>query len=61
MLIPAAAFWIWTMIQQGTLFDAVWDWPIGIRSVIGGLGALALLAAAKVLSYEADEAAPTSA
>jgi hypothetical protein len=62
MLIPAAAFWIWTMIQKGTLFDAVFsDLSTPARAVVGGFAGLLLVAIAKLLSYAADEAEPGQA
>jgi hypothetical protein len=60
MLIPAAAFWIWTMIQKGTLFDAVFSGlTTPARAVLGGFAGLILVGVAKLLSYKADEAEPT--
>ena len=59
MLIPAAAFWIWTMIQKGTLFEAVFaELSTPARAVVGGFAGLLLVAIAKLLSYKADEAEP---
>jgi hypothetical protein len=62
MLVPAAAFWIWSMIQKGTLFDAVFaGWSTHARAIAGGFGGLALIGIAKLLSFGADEAQPTTA
>lgn len=61
MFIPALAFGVWTMVQQGTLFDAVdlFDsWSTTDRAAIGAIVGLVLIAAATLLAYKADAAVP---
>jgi hypothetical protein len=58
MLIPPAAFVLWSALQPGALFDAVADWSTAERYGIGAIGAIALGAIAKVLAYRADQLEP---
>jgi hypothetical protein len=60
MLIPAAAFVGWTMLQKATAFDALnctWITP-GMRNVIPIIGAIVLGLITSVLAYRADAQAP---
>jgi hypothetical protein len=54
MLIPAAAFVLWSALQNGTAFDAVASWSEFTRYLVGVIGVIVLGYAAKVLAYKAD-------
>src|SRR5262245_38340340 len=50
VLIPPTAFWLWTMLQPISAFDALGlDWSSAVRGVIALIGGLILLAVAKAL------------
>jgi hypothetical protein len=57
MLIPAAAFAIWTMGQPSSSFDAVADWSTAARYATVAIGAVVLAAIAAALGGKADEKA----
>ncbi len=54
MLIPAAAFVLWSTLQNGTAFDAVASWSEFTRYLIGVIGVIGLGYLARVLAYKAD-------
>jgi hypothetical protein len=58
MLIPPAAFVLWSALQSGALFDAVADWSVPARYGIGAIGVLILGSIAKALAYSADQLEP---
>jgi hypothetical protein len=56
MLIPPAAFVIWTMLQKATAFDAVWPDLAGPeRAAYGMIAAAVLFAIATLLAYKVRE------
>lgn len=61
MLIPPAAFLLWSALQNGTAFDAVASWSQFTRYLVGVIGVIVLGYAAKVLAYKADEQTPVPA
>lgn len=59
ILLPAAAFVGWTMLQKGSAFDAVApDLPSAPRTAIAILGAVVLALVARSLAYRADRKEP---
>jgi hypothetical protein len=60
MLIPAAAFVGWTMLQPMSAFDAVSSLPQGPRAACAILLALFLGLIATLLAYELDKKNPES-
>lgn len=55
VLIPAASFVGWTMVQKATAFDAVFSMNAAMRITIPVLGGLLVAAGATALAYKADE------
>jgi hypothetical protein len=50
VLVPPIAFWLWTMLQPISAFDALGlGWDATMRGIIALIGALLLLAATKAL------------
>jgi hypothetical protein len=58
MLIPPAAFVLWSVLQPGALFDAVADWSTGARYGVGVIGVIILGSIARALAYKADQLEP---
>lgn len=59
MLLPGAAFVLWTMLQRTTCFDAVAPHLSGSsRTIVAVLGALFVGGAAAVLGMKADQQSP---
>ena len=55
MLIPVVAFAAWTMLAEGTLFDAVIDWSDLGRTGVGVVIALLAILASKATADEAEK------
>ncbi len=60
MLIPPAAFVLWSMLQPGAAFDAVAHVSEFWRHLTGVVGVIVLAPLAKRLAYSADQATPPS-
>lgn len=59
MLIPAAAFAVWTALQKATAFDAIWPSLSEAERFLGAAAiALALGFLARELAYKADGSTP---
>ena len=56
--IPGVAFAAWTLLDKGTLFDAVSDWSNLTRIGVGTLFALLAVIAAKALAETAEQKTP---
>jgi hypothetical protein len=56
MLIPPAAFFLWSLLQPGAAFQAVADWSTFARYTVGVVGAILLAPFARALAYRADQA-----
>ena len=54
MLIPPAAFMLWSTLQTGTAFSAVAHWSEFTRYLIGTVGVVVLGGLATALAYKAD-------
>jgi hypothetical protein len=56
MLVPPAAFVVWTMIQKNTAFDALTTWDGNQRIIVAILLTLVVAFAATTLSVQANRA-----